>query len=238
MAQAWLSLAEISRRTNIAESNLRRYVRNFAPHLPQEQSGKRWVFAEEAVEIFERIGAAYREGKTTEEISLLLEEGPAVKSVVGPSPMEVVSPPHGVRPRNSAPSAPEEPALSSASVASFLSTVQIAMERMAEALEAVQHRDLERVHLLEEKTARQENLLEDQRLRIKELEQKLHRVESLLFLTGDEKTTPLVVKEQLEKLQGDLAMVRQIQEKEAVVRILEQPKPRPSWWQRLFGFGH
>ena len=75
MAQEWLSLAEISRRTGIAESSLRRYVRNFASHLPQEQAGKRWVFAEEAVEVFERIGAAYREGKTTDEISLLLGEG-------------------------------------------------------------------------------------------------------------------------------------------------------------------
>jgi len=44
-----------------------------------------------------------------------------------------------------------------------------------------------------------------------------------------------VVKDQLEKLQGDLAMVRQIQEKEAVVRILDQPTPRSPWWRRLLG---
>lgn len=235
MAQEWLSLAEISRRTGIAESSLRRYVRNFASHLPQEQAGKRWVFAEEAVEVFERIGAAYREGKTTDEISLLLGEGSGAGPVAPVPPAEVVLRSHATSPRQATVA---EPALSSATVASFLSTVQGTMERMAEALEAVQHRDQERVLLLEDKTARQEHLLEDQRLRIRELEQKLHRVESLLFLTGDEKTTPLVVKEQLEKLQGDLALVRQIQEKEAVVRVLEQPPSRPSWWQRLFGFGH
>ena len=231
MAQEWLSLAEISRRTGIAESSLRRYARNFAPHLLQEQSGKRWVFAEESVEVFDRIGTAYREGKTTEEVARMLETTPTVKSIDHTSP--------GGGPSVPAPAhqgaAPEILPLSSASVALFFSTVQTAMERMAEALEAVQHRDQERVRLLEEKSTSQENLLEDQRLRIKELEQKLHRVESLLFLAGDEKTTPLVVKDQLEKLQGDLAMVRQIQEKEAVVRILDQPTPRPPWWRRLLG---
>ncbi|HQK25408.1 MAG TPA: MerR family transcriptional regulator, partial [Synergistaceae bacterium] len=76
MAQEWLSLAEISRRTGIAESSLRRYARNFAPHLLQEQSGKRWVFAEESVEVFDRIGTAYREGKTTEEVARMLETTP------------------------------------------------------------------------------------------------------------------------------------------------------------------
>jgi len=229
MAQEWLSLAEISRRTGIAESSLRRYARNFAPHLLQEQSGKRWVFAEESVEVFDRIGTAYREGKTTEEVARMLETTPVVKSIDHPSP--------GVGPSVPAPQGANSEILplSSASVALFFSTVQTAMERMAEALEAVQHRDQERVRLLEEKSTSQENLLEDQRLRIKELEQKLHRVESLLFLAGDEKTTPLVVKDQLEKLQGDLAMVRQIQEKEAVVRILDQPTPRSPWWRRLLG---
>lgn len=245
MAHDWLSLAEIARRTGIPESSLRRYVRNFKPHLPQEQSGKRWVFSSETVGVFETIGTAYREGKTTEEIDAILQRLPGTRPTPAPLP-EIPSPgaaaldvPPAPPVRKASHSSKEsrEGVLSSATVADFLNTVQNTMERIAKTLEIVEQREQERVHQLEDQAARQETLLAEQRLHIAELEQKLHRVESLLFLTGDEKTTPLVVKEQLEKLQEDLAVVRQIQEKESVVRMLEPPLPRRPWWRRIFGFG-
>jgi DNA-binding transcriptional MerR regulator len=68
----YLTIAEISRRTNISERSLRRYRDKFQVFIPYRGEGRKRVYAEEAIPILKRIAELKGKGKTGIQIGSIL----------------------------------------------------------------------------------------------------------------------------------------------------------------------
>lgn len=68
-----LSIADISKQLNIPQSNLRYYRDKYLDYIPYIGDGKKRRYKTEAIEVFRRIAILTAEGKTANDIAILLE---------------------------------------------------------------------------------------------------------------------------------------------------------------------
>lgn len=67
-----LSIADISKKLNIPQSNLRYYRDKYLDYIPYVGTGKKRRYKAEAIEVFSRIAILTTEGKTANDIAILL----------------------------------------------------------------------------------------------------------------------------------------------------------------------
>jgi DNA-binding transcriptional MerR regulator len=74
--QEYLTVPQIERETRIAESTLRRYVRQHGHRMNIKKNGKTYLIARESVETIRKIRALYDKGQTAEQVDkILADEG-------------------------------------------------------------------------------------------------------------------------------------------------------------------
>jgi len=64
----FITLAELARRANSAESTARRYIKNFPEYFPTRQEGQRILYASEGASVLLEIARYYSKGYTTGQV--------------------------------------------------------------------------------------------------------------------------------------------------------------------------
>ncbi len=70
--EKWLSMKELVKSTNYAETTIRRYLNLFQEFVVSKEFGKRNKYSLDMVELIKEIAGLYDTGNTTEEIRLVL----------------------------------------------------------------------------------------------------------------------------------------------------------------------
>jgi predicted house-cleaning NTP pyrophosphatase (Maf/HAM1 superfamily) len=74
MNEEWLSVTEIEKKTGIADSTVRRYIRNHGHHLQIKKRGKSYLIAPDSISIIQNIRELYEKGKQSEEVGEFLRK--------------------------------------------------------------------------------------------------------------------------------------------------------------------
>lgn len=65
----WYSVTEIEKKTGIADSTVRRYIRNHGHHLQIKKRGKSYLIAEDSIPTIKKIRELYDKGKQSEDVN-------------------------------------------------------------------------------------------------------------------------------------------------------------------------
>ncbi|MED3690735.1 MerR family transcriptional regulator [Peribacillus butanolivorans] len=68
MADEWFNVMEIEKQTGIADSTLRRYIRNHGHNLQIKKRGKSYLISGESIPVIKKIRELYDKGKQLEDI--------------------------------------------------------------------------------------------------------------------------------------------------------------------------